>query len=266
VVCSLGNRPQGSRWTYSLAIILFGFCNIITLWCAGFTVYLAVPHSLDGWKHVGTLIQTNKAFRDISISLAATYGLYLFSSILHFEPWHMFTCFLQYLFFLPSYVNILMTYAICNLHDVTWGTKGDNGAAKDLGGAKKVKGEGGKEVMEVELPTEREDVDRLWVASRSALQMKPPVEKESRDAATKQADHDRNSRTNVVLAWVGTNMVMVLVFTSTAFTNFVSKHVSLTKDEAFNPYLSFLFIALAGMSAIRFVGTVLYMLFRAFGF
>jgi chitin synthase len=91
------------------------------------------------------------------------------------------------------------------------GTKGDNGAAKDLGGAKKVKGEGGKEVMEVELPTEREDVDRLWVASRSALQMKPPVEKESRDAATKQADHDRNSRTNVVLAWVGTNMCAILL-------------------------------------------------------
>ena len=36
-------------------------------------------------------------------------------------------------------------YAMCNLHDVTWGTKGDNGAAKDLGGAKKVKGEDGKE-------------------------------------------------------------------------------------------------------------------------
>lgn len=52
-VCSLGNRPQGSKWTYSIAIILFGFCNVITLWCAGYTVYLAVPHSVDGWKHIG---------------------------------------------------------------------------------------------------------------------------------------------------------------------------------------------------------------------
>lgn len=86
------------------------------------------------------------------------------------------------------------------------GTKGDNGSAKDLGGAKKVKGEGGKDMMEVELPTAREDVDRLWAASRSALKIRPAEEKEHRDAATKQADHDRNSRTNVVLAWVGTNM------------------------------------------------------------
>lgn len=109
-------------------------------------------------------------------------------------------------------VNILMMYAMCNLHDVTWGTKGDNGSAKDLGGAKKVEGKDGKEVMEVELPTQREDVDRLWAASRSALQIKPPEQKEHRDAATKQADHDRNSRTNVVLAWVGTNMYVSFSF------------------------------------------------------
>lgn len=97
-------------------------------------------------------------------------------------------------------------YAMCNLHDVTWGTKGDDGSHKDLGGAKKVKGEGGKEMMEVEIPTAREDVDQLWMAAKNSLKIKPQNEKEHRDATTKQADHDRNSRTNVVLAWVGSNM------------------------------------------------------------
>lgn len=125
-------------------------------------------------------------------------------------------------------------YAMCNLHDVTWyasrlyeirhaltalfshrGTKGDNGSAKDLGGAKKSKDSNGKEVVEVEVPAAREDVDKVWAAARSSLSHKPPAEKEHRDAATKQADHDRNSRTNVVLAWVGTNMyvnISVLYF------------------------------------------------------
>jgi chitin synthase len=92
------------------------------------------------------------------------------------------------------------------------GTKGDNGAAKDLGGAKKVKGDNGKDVMEVELPTAREDVDQLWTASRAALKMKPSSEKEHRDTATKQADRDRNSRTNVVIAWIGTNMYVMHAF------------------------------------------------------
>ena len=40
-------------------------------------------------------------------------------------------------------------------------TKGDNGAAKDLGGAKKVTGKDGSDMYEVELPTAREDVDSV---------------------------------------------------------------------------------------------------------
>jgi chitin synthase len=102
---------------------------------------------------------------------------------------------------------------MCNLHDVTWGTKGDNGAAKDLGSAKKIKVADGKEVLEVEIPTQREDVDSMWAASRASLRHPLREEKQHRDAETKQADHDRNSRTNVVLAWVGTNMLMIVFFT-----------------------------------------------------
>lgn len=266
LVCSLGNRPQGSKWMYTIAIFLFGLCNIITMWCAGFTVYLAVPHTAQGWHNLPELIRTNRTLQEIVVALLATYGLYFVSSFMHFEPWHMFTSFIQYLFLLPSYVNILMMYAMCNLHDVTWGTKGDNGASKDLGGAKKVKGENGKEMMEVELPTAREDVDHLWTAARNALKTKAPEEKQHRDAATKQADHDRNSRTNVVLAWVGSNMLMVVVFTSKAFNDWIARHVHVANGTSFNPYLTFLFFAFAGLSAIRFLGSFLYLIFRLFGF
>jgi len=265
IVCSLGNRPQGSKWIYILCILLFGLCNILALYCAGFTVYLAVPHTLDGWKHLPSLITSNPILRDMVISLLATFGLYFISSLLHFEPWHMITSFTQYMFFLPSYVNILMTYAMCNLHDVTWGTKGDNGSAKDLGGAKKVKGDDGKDVMELELPAGREDVDQLWSASKNALRFKEPEQKEHRDAATKQADNDRNTRTNVVLAWVATNMAMILVFTSSAFVKWVADHGGVTGGTAFNPYLSFLFVALAFLSAFRFFGSTMYLLLRLLG-
>jgi len=265
LVCSLGNRPQGSKWTYTLAMVLFGLCNCITTWCAGYTVYLAVPHTVEGWKDFPHLLETNRTFQEIFIAVLATYGLYFIGSFMHWEPWHMFTSFIQYLFLLPSYVNILMMYAMCNLHDVTWGTKGDNGAAKDLGGAKKIKGEDGKELMEVELPTAREDVDQLWAAARNSLKIKPAEEKEHRDAATKQADHDRNSRTNVVLAWVGSNLTLILVFTSTAFLDWVNEHIQFAQTGAFNPYLSFLFLAFAGLSAIRFLGSFFYLVLMLFG-
>ncbi|KAG8683909.1 Chitin synthase, class 2, partial [Ceratobasidium sp. 423] len=93
LICSLGNRPQGSKFTYGTAIVLFGLCNVITLWCAGFTVYMALPHSISEWSKPDKLFQ-NRTFRDIVISLAATYGLYFFASFMHAEPWHMFTSFL----------------------------------------------------------------------------------------------------------------------------------------------------------------------------
>lgn len=265
LVCSLGNRPQGSKWAYSIAMILFGFCNIITTWCAAYTVYLTVPHTVDGWKDFPELFRTNQVLQDVVVAVLATYGLYFVSSFMHLEPWHMFTSFIQYMFLLPSYVNILMMYAMCNLHDVTWGTKGDNGAAKDLGGAKKIKGENGKEMMEVELPTAREDVDHLWAAARASLKVRPPEEKQHRDAATKQEDHDRNSRTNVVLAWVGSNMMLIVIFTSHAFLDWVTANIKGLGQTKFNPYLSFLFYAFAGLSAIRFTGSFLYLVFHLFG-
>ena len=32
----------------------------------------------------------------------------------------MLTSFVQYLFMMPSFTNILMVYAFCNTHDVSW--------------------------------------------------------------------------------------------------------------------------------------------------
>jgi chitin synthase len=107
----------------------------------------------------------------------------------------------------------------------------------------------------------REDVDSIWAASKAALRNKQPKEKQHRDATTKQIDDDRNRRTNAVLAWVGTNILMVLVFTSRAFQNWAGKYA----NGSFNPYLFFLFYALASISAIRFFGSTLYLILRLCG-
>ena len=133
-------------------------------------MYQTVPHTTEGWQDYKALF-ANRNFVQLALSLAvgplhltlplsqspfsssplrflnladgqATYGLYLISSILFLDPWHMLTSFIQYLLLLPSYVNILLIYAFCNLHDVSWGTKGDNGSSKDLGQAKKIEKDG----------------------------------------------------------------------------------------------------------------------------
>jgi cellulose synthase/poly-beta-1,6-N-acetylglucosamine synthase-like glycosyltransferase len=38
--------------------------------------------------------------------------------------------FFQYMYLLPTFVNIIMVYAFCNLHDLSWGTKGLTGGAE----------------------------------------------------------------------------------------------------------------------------------------
>src|ERR1700709_2502663 len=67
----------------------------------------------------------NQIFYTLIISLASTYVLWFVVSFLFFDPWHMFTSFIQYLLLTPTYINILNVYAFCNTHDITWGTKGD---------------------------------------------------------------------------------------------------------------------------------------------
>lgn len=68
--------------------------------------YQNVPHTTDGWTDWDALVH-NESFIDIVISMGATYGLYVITSLLHFEPWHLFTSIIQYMLLLPSTVGCL---------------------------------------------------------------------------------------------------------------------------------------------------------------
>src|SRR6266498_680566 len=162
-ICSMGNRPQGSKKTYLLCIILFAIIMATMLYCAGYTVYLSIKDVVD-FQNISSIKNALKSaeFRDIVISLASTYGLYFGSSLLHGEPWHMITCLVQYTLLIPFYVNILMVYAFCNTHDVSWGTKGDNGNTGGGNGAQPVAGKDGKKLMQVEVPHERADINAAY--------------------------------------------------------------------------------------------------------
>ena len=46
-----------------------------------------------------------------------------------------------------------------------------------------------------------------------------------------------DGRTNVVLLFLGCNMVVILLFTSSVFTSWISTHFSEASSTTFNPYL-----------------------------
>ncbi|KAJ1552827.1 Chitin synthase, class 2, partial [Cladochytrium tenue] len=236
-ICSLGNRPQGSKITYTLCMILFSLVMMLLLYI-GVIDIIGIIQSAETQANstILTLFENYPAFRDMLLSVASTYGLYLVSSILYLEPWHMLTCMLQYLMLLPSYVNILMVYAFCNIHDVSWGTKGDNGDSADLGSVKSAKKDG-KDVFEIEVPTDRGDINDGFNRHMSALRTPRKEEKKHRDAKTKQEDYFRNFRTKVILFWLFTNGVLAVVLSSTVLTNALYSTINFQPQGDINPYL-----------------------------
>jgi chitin synthase len=125
----------------------------------------------------------------------------------------MITSFVQYLLMAPSFINVLNVYAVgspsslslsiyiflntfflqfANVHDVSWGTKGDNTVAKDLGTV--ATGKTGGQV-EAEVPTDEKDIDTLYEDAIHVLNTKPPKAENKVDAGTKQEDYYRTFRT-----------------------------------------------------------------------
>ena len=124
----------------------------------------------------------------------------------------MITSFIQYLLIAPSYINVLNVYAVsrtrsnvghnrphshlarqfANVHDVSWGTKGDNKVGTDLGVVKTGKN---KNEVEVAVPTAETDINAAYDDALHVLTTKPPPIVSKPDPATEQEDYYRTFRT-----------------------------------------------------------------------
>ncbi|RDB15269.1 Chitin synthase 4 [Hypsizygus marmoreus] len=262
-ILSLGNRPQGSKWGYTMAFIGYGLI----------TIYMTIAAFLLAFKGIDNIVKsvndndnrplaisdvfTNPIFRNIVLSLLATLGLYILSSLLFFEPWHMITSFIQYLLMAPSYITVLNVYAFANVHDVSWGTKGDNKVQTDLG--KVEASSGNKNEVEVAIPTTKNDINALYEDAIHVLNTKPPKVDSKPDAATVQEDYYRGFRTNVLLAWTLSNALLAAGIVTA---NGKAKETGAT--AAVNGYMAFLLFSVAGLAFVRFVGSTTYMVVRLF--
>ncbi|KAJ3056048.1 Chitin synthase, class 1 [Rhizophlyctis rosea] len=255
-ISSLGNRPQGSRMLYYGIVVVFALIMCLMLFMGFWSIYLAikVASTQIAEQHTNFVAYffATPTFRDIVISLGSTYGLYFVASIMHLDPWHCFSSMFQYLILLPVYINIFMIYAFCNLHDVSWGTKGDNAPTLEAVVVKKTAD--GKQIVEVEMPVDEEDVDDAYTKFLNQLEHQR-TNKDSAEqkvnAQTAQEDYFKEFRTRVVLLWVLTNCILILVFTN--------KKLFHDVKESVNPYLTFLFWSVAILSLIRFTASAIYM-------
>ena len=83
------------------------------------------------------------------------------------------------------------------MHDVSWGTKGDNKVQTDLGKAE-VTGANKNEV-EIQVAASEKDINTIYEDAIHVLKTKPEKAEPKRDLATEQEDYYRGFRTNVGL-------------------------------------------------------------------
>lgn len=141
----------------------------------------------------------------VLVALVSTYGIYFIASFLYWDPWHMFTSSWAYFLGMPSSINILMVYAFCNWHDVSWGTKGSD-KADALPSAQTKQDAQVPFVEEVEKPQADIDVQFEQTVKRALAPWREPGEKDE----TTLEDSYKAFRTNLVLFWTFSNGLLAL--------------------------------------------------------
>jgi chitin synthase len=273
---SLGNRPQSSTALYGIVFCLFALIMFAIVFLSVLNVFTAFP---QGETINFAALITQPYFQSVIVSMGSTIVLYFVASFMYGEFWHMFTSFLQYLLMLPSFINVLMVYAFCNLHgikkaisyssDVSWGTKGDNAQQAQIDEAP-VTVEKKDDTFKVTstFPSDQKEIDAFYEKYVSKAKSETTTKKKKAEMA--QEDYFKLFRTRLVLFWVFTNAALIVAMTFTVSDGPAScaneRTLVVVNDNGVttNLYLATILWAVAGLSAIRFTGSMLYLVTRCF--
>ncbi|KAF8070711.1 chitin synthase, partial [Lyophyllum atratum] len=247
---SMGNKPQASQWKYMSTACVFSLLMV-------YLIFASVKCSLQAAEQGGY------ANSIMLFSIVITYGLYLFASILAFDPWHMLTSFIPYLLLSPTYINILNIYAFSNLDDISWGTKQDNLPETDLGAVI----QDSHSQVDVEMLTEAADVNSIYEEALTNLRTRKPVAAKGVGGAPSLAEKEQaakdyyaNVRTNVLLTWVLSNgLLLVGILSGAKPSGTFSEGGATSRTKA---YLIFILAFTAITNFIRFLGSTLYLITR----
>ncbi|CEO96773.1 hypothetical protein PBRA_005377 [Plasmodiophora brassicae] len=172
LVIGLGNKPDQMEYMYFLCTIGYGVFFFVTL---GMSIQYLV-----GQSHAVYLSQQQYNLES-KVAAVITVSVYLVGAFLHGELFPVVCSMIQYFFMLPTFLIAFPIYSFCNIHDISWGTKG--------------------------LETAQERVVRATNrAEREAAERKM----EQRHQHVQQTNtRFRTFRSYLVIAWVGSNVAFI---------------------------------------------------------
>lgn len=226
IIFALGNRPEKrTAVLYSTSSMFFA---LVMLAVTGLSVYGLVA-DLDIADPRPDLPTCPTSDLELQLGVIASLGLIFASAILHGE-FGIFLSTIAYFAMLPTYVNILGIYAYSNLHDLSWGTKGlEAGSGHGTSGQASDHGKGNiKDVV-------------AFKKKQEAAKQKAKAEKEDVDNSF------RAFRSGLLLIWLMSNAIWMF-----AATSYLSSSC----------YLSYLSYVVAAFNVIRFLGSLVFVIFR----
>ncbi|KAJ3559212.1 hypothetical protein NM688_g478 [Phlebia brevispora] len=258
-VLALGNRPKGEKTAYVATFWVYAVLAVYLLVCSfALTIkaFMNIPNMLHNMSTGEIILSFFKPpIGALIAAMVSTFGIYFFASFLYRDPWHMFSSFFQYLCLAPSFTNVLNVYAFCNLHDVSWGTKGSD-KAEALPSVSSKKGKADEAVVE-EATRNREDLEAHFketvTRALTKLEEKEEIEKPTMD------DQNRTFRTRLVACWMLSNAALAVAIENLNGLPSTDESVNdadLRKKQ--NIYFAVILYSTFGLAAVRFAGCLWY--------
>ncbi|SPQ93389.1 unnamed protein product (mitochondrion) [Plasmodiophora brassicae] len=217
-VLGLGNRAPAVGKKYKAIAVLW---SIIFAATTGMSIY--------------TLATGAVTFQVLIAALAGSVGLLLIAATMHGDIVVVLGNFLQYFLVAPVFLVIFPVYSICNLHDISWGTKGISEAA---------------EAVRDDNADAHKDVNERV---RARLRRIEKIRKAEKALKAIQQDRFSDFRSTVLLLWILSQGLYVSLIT-TFDANPGGNH-------AIGRYfLTVMFGIVAGLNGLRFAGSTLYLI------
>lgn len=268
-VLAFGNKPKGTKKFYIVIVTFFAVLMVYMIFAAIYMAVKAIEDIYNEHKNDFTfsIIFTEARFRDLIVATSSTYLLYFIGSFMFLEPYHMFTSFIQYLLLSPAYINVLNIYAFCNIHDISWGTKGVS-AATDLGIAKSAHDNDNE--LELLIPITRKQINTAYNKLYEKFTEKTVHTVTTISEEEKDTFYFALVRSMTVLTWMASNFIIVALVTETGgLYQFTPDDISGTTylpNKRTTVFLTIILWLVAFMALFRFVGAVFYLIGRFLDF